>query len=206
MENRIEKFWHRVYFNLEKGYIRACIDRAYRDFCRTLEVKQYGIGEWVKIREELTLIMESNIKIMLDKPMNQEDFDQWHQHTMLRLISKDNINTMVSPNKYLTIGQAQKWVNMSLKYIYAVGDKYIPNASLNHIFYHIPIDSIIQEKLEHFGVSSLEMPWSKLDEIFRYELFQKECRSIFQNKILIDVEMELFNETTQSHLHELDEV
>ena len=195
MEDRVEKFWHRVYFNLDKGYMRACIDRAYLDFCRTLEIKQYQSEQWSEIKEKLASILERNINEMLSLTINsQKEFNIWHQHTMLHLISMDDIDKLISPNKYLTIGQAQKWVNMSLKYIYAVGDKYINNARLNSAYYHLPIDNIIQGKLEDYGVSPLEMAWSKLDELYRYEVFQNECRSTFPDKTLIEAEMDLFNE------------
>lgn len=194
MEDRIERFWHRAYFNLEKGYLRACIDRAYLDFCRTIDRKKYQNKEWKEIKEKLALILLREIQIMLTKTMDQEEFDQWHHHAMLHLISMDDIDMLISHNNYLTFGQAQKWVNMSLKYIYAVGDKYIPNACVNSALYHIPIDSIIQKKLEEYGVPPLDIAWSKLNTMWDYEVFQRKCRSTFPKRILIDVEMDLFNE------------
>jgi hypothetical protein len=194
MEDIIEKFWHRVYFNLEKGYLKACIERAYLDFCRTLEIKQYDAAKWVEIKKELTQIIEEQIIQMLSKKMTtQKEFDEWHHRAMLHLISKGEESNLTSQVQYLTLGQAQKWINMTLKYVYAVGESKIKNAWANYTYYHVPIDNIIQEQLKQHNVKPLEMAWSRLNQFYRYEVFQQECRIAFPKEIMIEVEMELFN-------------
>ncbi|MEO6832176.1 MAG: hypothetical protein ABI378_07275 [Chitinophagaceae bacterium] len=198
MEDNIERFWHRVYFKLELGYIEACIERAYRDLCRTLRVQGYDEGVWKQYQIELTDILKLNILEMLaEKMTSQEEFDVWHHRTMLRLISNDNIENLVAKSTLLTIGQGQKWINMALKCIYAVGERYIPNAWANYTYFHVPIDSIIQERFAKHGIKKLEMPWSRLDEVARYEIYQRECRSTFPKEILIEIEMELFNQSSR---------
>lgn len=199
MEQRIEKFWHRVYFKLELGYINACIERAYRDLCRTLRLSDYEEGQWDIFQSELSEILKRQIEQMLStKMVSQEEFDNWHQRTIFQLVVKGSVENIHEKKTYLTVGQAQKWINMTLKYVYAVGERHIENAWANHTYYHVPIDSIIQDKLSRHGVTKLEMPWSQLDEMDRYFRFQKECRSAFPRETLIDVEMDLFNEQPQA--------
>jgi hypothetical protein len=45
------------------------------------------------------------------------------------------------------VGQAQKWVNMTMKYIFTVGEQRIPGFDLVYTYCHVPLDNILLEKI-----------------------------------------------------------
>ena len=51
--------------------------------------------------------------------------------------------------------QAQKWINMSMKYLYALGDERVPGISKNYEYFHIPIDNIILNELKSKNINMI---------------------------------------------------
>src|SRR5579859_7870669 len=104
----------------------ACVSLAYRDFNRTLR----GISK-LPNRDELHTKAEqaltdalTTLKAKLEKPMAQSDFDDWHRKTC------DGLVAVYGDTFVFHAGQAQKWVNMALKYIFTVGEEHIPGSVL----------------------------------------------------------------------------
>ena len=74
--------------------------------------------------QEKYLIFENYFKDLITqitstKLENQESFDSWHRNKCQELISL----VIMHQNKKLYIGQAQKWINMTLKYLVALGNE-----------------------------------------------------------------------------------
>jgi len=186
----ILNFWIRCYINPSTNPIDAVIDRAYRDFNRTL----HGIS---KVQTEAKYLNLKNVmyQIILEisnvKFKNQREFDKWHESKCTSLITAFN----VIANHKLYIGQAQKWLNMSLKYLFALGEDFISGIRINYTFFHIPIDNIIQDQLIKHGIPKLECSWSRIDDYCTYLNYQKMVRNKFLDQIPLAVEFKLFNES-----------
>ena len=188
--NDIENFYIRLYFDTKDGYLSASINRAYRDFNRTIKNMPNKEAEKINWRNDLRNILDSRINTLLAITFsNQEEFTNWHKETCFALHNKSN--------NILTIGQAQKWVNMSLKYAFTLGENRINGINRNYQFFHIPIDNIIQEILkEKYGIEKINSsPWSKIDDYEIYYDYQKEVRRVLTGKIALDEEFKLFNKS-----------
>lgn len=151
----------RLIFSANKQLEEAGINKAYLDFCRTLKITDKDTYQ-EKIKE-----CKDDLKSHLDKLIkvdirDQDDFDVRH-----KVICESLIKNWTD----LTYGQAQKWVNMSLKYWLTIGDSKIPSISKNAKYFHIPIDRFVMEGM--FGQTiNKSKAWSKLnyDEYMCYQL------------------------------------
>lgn len=193
-------------------YICAkCAKRAYLDLARTVkynyssskleEMKSKKSSE--EDRDEANNFIESKnnlIKNICENILSHietkegeisfknSDFDDWHKakceeiiNFMNNSIDKSNTKILKKEEKF-TIGQAQKWVNMTLKYLWLL-DALPDNIDENDL--HIPIDSYIIEiaydnKNKFDNALGLEEKpkesWSKLSEYKNYFGIQKEIR------------------------------
>ena len=82
------KFLKFSYFGDLTNLIEAAVNRAYRDMCRTLNLKD--ISEAIsKLKEEVKAIFENeNKKHILNNIKNQDDFDTWHRGLCDKIIKK----------------------------------------------------------------------------------------------------------------------
>lgn len=185
-----ENFWIRVYLSKDKGLTEAVIDRAYRDFNRT----QHGISklQTAESYNKISFCMSEIVKDILSKKINsRNDYDKWHEDSCNKIIKE--YKTLL--NYILCVGQAQKWINMSLKYLFALGESRISGVSANYEYFHIPIDNIIQDKLyEVYKIPKFEMPWSRINNYEKYLNYQNKIRIAVAPDIPMDIEFKLFNQ------------
>ena len=130
---------------------------------------------------------------------SQKDFDDWHKETCENLI--DKFGTWGVDSK-LTYGQAQKWVNISFKYLYAFTlfgcciKGFPAEIVVEKMKYcHLPLDNIVICSLSKTEIKELKKKdskwkinkkswtydgrsWSKLTET-DYITIQKELREVF---------------------------
>ena len=185
----IENFWIRCYLNPKTNLTDAAIDRAYRDFNRTL----HGIGK-NQTEEKQARLKNEIIKIVSElsseKFNNQLEYDTWHEKKCNDL-AKAYIDIA---NHKLYIGQAQKWINMTFKYLFALGENRINGISNYYSYFHFPLDSIIQDKFFKYGIPKFKIKWSRIDNYTDYIDYQFLVRKKFAGQIPLDVEFRLFNE------------
>lgn len=196
----------------KKNIPYICAKRAYLDLARTVkynyssskleEMKSKKSSE--EDRDEANNFIESKNNLIKNicenilshiEPKEGEisfknsDFDDWHKAKCEEIKEKMNGNYETVNNsdekvlkKSFTIGQAQKWVNMTLKYLWLL-DALPDNIDKNDL--HIPIDSYIIEiaydnKNKFDNALGLEEKpkesWSKLSEYKNYFGIQKEIR------------------------------
>ena len=161
-------FFIRLYFNINKGYYKAGLRRAYLDFNRTLKIKDGNKENRILKLEATENFLETEIKKLLTlKFKNQEDFDKAHKKLCNNLINEWN---------ELSVGQAQKWINMALKYFIVFGEKHISNINTNAHFFHIPLDSYVQKGMYE---EKNPKPWSKIKD---YDTEYMEYQLIHRNK------------------------
>jgi hypothetical protein len=163
-----------LYFGSNADLLTACINRAYLDFNRTLHGFRKSEGD---IYESAKNSLLNSLEILRSTARNEisvDVFDNWHEKTCESLIS------VFSNNGYrLFVGQAQKWVNMTMKYIFTAGEQRIPGFDSVYSYCHVPFDNILLGKLEKYGFPSLNRAWSRLDKYDEYFERQKWVRQRF---------------------------
>ena len=88
-------------------------------------------------------------------------------------------------------GQAQKWVNMTLKYVFTVGEEHIPGFGPAYAFCHAPIDNIVLGELTRYGFDCPRKVWSQFD-YGEYFKCQEWMREKFKPTPLLSVEFLLW--------------
>ena len=148
----------------------ASSERAYRDMCRTLRNIRQSDANSTKLRSEIDLLLEQEICALFEHGIpNQKQYDEWHEKLCLQICKhyRDNGFDM-------TVGHAQKWVNMTMKYLF-VADVH----GVADVFYfcHVPIDSnIVSAAEKEFGLKPPALPWSKMDDYREYAEYERQIR------------------------------
>lgn len=180
-----------LYFGKNDNYLDNCIDRAYRDFNRTLhdfgniekgkKKEIYGAAKDY-LKDSLIQIQNGSLNIK-----TQSEFDVWHKKKCFDLV---RIYKDCGFNSF-HIGQAQKWINMTLKYIFVHDKSQISGFEDIYGFCHIPIDNIILSKLDY---NFFDTAWSRIDDYEIYFKFQKYIRNKVKPEVPLDFEFRLFME------------
>lgn len=179
------KYLLELYFG-NKPPLVACIDRAYRDFSRTLH--GFGKAENKKeTRDNAGKYLKTSLEDLIDQDItSQKSFNEWHQETCNKL---QNIFKSGSSH-VLYIGQAQKWINMSFKYIYTYGGKQLKGYERLYNYCHVPIDNILLKELKKYEPPKLKTVWSRISEYETYLEYQKWFYKF--KKIPLDVEFKVW--------------
>ena len=161
---------------------KLAIDRAYRDFCRTIRKDEGCINAGMDIEESRNNATEI---ITAALSLDMSDYDTWHK-TLCNDIKESGY----------TYGQAQKWVNMTMKYLLVL-DYGIDNTIIEQL--HIPIDSIIIEKslkkdLIDKETIGMNFSWSKISNYADYKKIQEKLRTKLGNQTPIKWEFQAWNE------------
>lgn len=171
-----------LYFGGDGDKLRSVIRRAYQDLCRTI----HGIQKFPEARRRATDFLNCAIGelAMKQEDANQASFDAWHEKT-----AKDLCAIYLSEG-YMDfhIGQAQKWINMALKYVYVFGESYLPGFSKVFSYCHVPIDNIILGKEEFRDRNLFKCAWSRISEYGDYLAFQLSVRQRFPDSSPLAVE------------------
>ncbi len=178
-----ESFLIRAYFGPDPEFLRSCSSRAYRDFNRTL----HGIPAGAREDGE-KLLLDRLKKIKVTANPTQPVFNRWHCTTCKELSKAFGQHGFPR----LTVGQAQKWINMTLKYVYVIGEDRIPGYEHLYKFCHAPLDRILIDALSGKGFEPLGCAWSRLDDYGEYLERQRWIRATFE-KPPLDVDFELWN-------------
>lgn len=185
-----------TYFGITKAdpkdiILKKSAERAYLDLCRTIKFKTENEDVKTKYKAQICEMLVKEYGVLLNAAESSDDkqsaFDSEHNRICEEIIKA------YSEISGLTYGQAQKWLNMMLKYALLVeGDSVLKS------YLHIPVDSYIMQtvgsdnpRLKHClklecvpkkdGTvgkysESTSKPWSKwnYDE---YTAFQKSVRT-----------------------------
>lgn len=155
--------------------------KAYRDMCRTLRLNGDSL---IGIRNKVDSYLYNQInELIKNSNLNQEFFNDWHKRICMDI-------KYFYHDRYpdFSIGQAQKWLNMTLKYFYVSQvDERVNQVSE---FFHVPLDNYINEILKKSKIKGFEGAWSKLDDYENYLSIQKRIRLRIANQSPIDWEME----------------
>ena len=147
-----------------KDAYKKCSDLAYLDMCRTIRFQDrlkelkcksktliHSIKEEKKkLSDSVAVLIEKRVKTWLDRVrIDQKTFDEAHKSLCEDIIevykdATDQKNISGTPHS-LSYGQAQKWVNMSLKNLYIYDDSNSAGMGMHKLlpFMHIPIDNVV---------------------------------------------------------------
>ena len=183
-------FLVRCYFGGGVDLLKSAIDRAYLDLTRTLHGFATPKNADLLRREshELMLVL---VKRLQGGKVTQTIFDNWH----LKSCKELRQHFWNGGFKKFTYGQAQKWINMTLKYVFTIGERRLPGFESCYPFAHIPIDNVFIEALQVYKKVSLPCAWSRIDDYDVYLKLQEEFRCAFPNSIPLAVEFRLWMPT-----------
>ena len=173
----IDKFYKYVYFGDINNDLNMAIKRAYRDFNRTLSGFANVKNHKEIFNSSVKILNEEIIWLINSKIFTQNEFDNWHKKTC------DRLKKIFQEQKFY-YGQAQKWINMTLKYYSMLQPK-----KVEHIyeFFHVPIDRYIIQSTNY----TFDCAWSKIDEYDKYLDFQKWFRNKYKG-IPLDIEFKIW--------------
>lgn len=191
--------------NNHKDLIQNIINKAYND-AAMMGVYNTLINK--ELSDESCLAYCNATKLMMGEIYNvkvnrstQESFDTWHKKTCEKIIEcYDEVN---SNKSIFTYGNAQKWLNMALKYLWLLGALPI---DIKEERLHAPIDSYILQKLWNLKVDEVTCSadtfyykgnsWSKISDYDDYFDLQKVIRVMAKQggKTVIEQENEAWIE------------
>lgn len=157
------KFLKFSYFGTLTNLKEAAANRAYRDMCRTIRFN--GLCEETR----LELKKEVNRELINKIENIKDNFEIWHKEACGLIIEKYKKHRIE-----LTYGQAQKWVNMTIKYLYMLNEHTFDNV---FDFLHVPVDNYIFKAVkEELGIKNPKKPWSKVNETeyLKYQIAIRE--------------------------------
>ena len=172
--------------------LNEIVQLGYLDVNRTIRGIQ---TEQSRLFKEIIVLF---IKDLLSNPSeNQKDFDILHHQCCQQCIEVSSLGSA-----HIHYGQAQKLVNMSLKYLYNEFAAYygdlnrfrFPDNNIEYLF-HLPIDSQIRGHLVNNCNFSdpTSLPWSKWS-YDHYSSFQSQLRSrINENFKPLEIDYLLWN-------------
>ena len=191
MNENIKKFYRICVFGTEENNEKAAANRAYRDMCRTIRFEK-GVSQKLKDNCRTSVIELIETEIKKRKSFDTvEKYNEFHDSLCLRIIDCYDNQTIAE----ITYGQAQKWVNMTMKYLCVLYEGQCDWLNKIYSFLHIPIDSIILDKAKkefpnEFPVNNT--PWSQLS-IEEYITIQNKFRAVIKDVALIDWEFKVWN-------------
>lgn len=149
----------------------AASNRAYRDLNRTIRYQTMSSDVRETLRKKTTELLRREITWMMSNVTTQDAFDSWHFNVCTQIRS-----CFREAGIEFYYGQAQKWLNMTIKYLYVIGDKQFDGA---FPYLHIPIDNYVFDAAQKaFGVSKPMVAWSRWDDYHnQYMMYQEALRS-----------------------------
>lgn len=199
------------YFNEEYGVlekesekmIEVCAQRAYLDLCRTLkyskstsQIKEMNEEERINYENlkknyvnEICKKIKEDIFKNFPITQNYDDFDKWHSDICQKIIKIPNDFFDLFEEESLCYGQAQKWVNMTLKYLWLLGYWKANEAEILKSVLHVPVDSYIMKAAKDIDIKVPKKKWSKWEER-EYKKFQGNIREKIKEEKKTPIEWE----------------
>lgn len=174
----------------QRRYVTAS-KLAYHDLQRTLRYGNKDEAVRRKLRESVDVHLKKEIQwITSREEATLNVYDDWHKRLcddLARIYREKDIT--------FHLGQAQKWVNMAIKYLYAMQTSGIERYVA---VLHVPIDNYIyQQAEEELHVPRIDCCWSKIDSYEQYIDYQNAIRKAVETVPLL-WEFEAWQRATSS--------
>lgn len=165
-------FFKVIYFGAITDPMAAASDRAYRDLNRTIRFKKMPQEQRDLLRQSVTELFKKEIPTLVERGVDDQiSYDSWH-HRICREIRTYYRDAGIE----FFYGQAQKWLNMTMKYLYVSGE-YTFDGLFQYL--HIPIDNyVFSVAKKELGIPQPTTAWSRWDDYNRqYMAYQTALRS-----------------------------
>jgi hypothetical protein len=170
-----------------------CVARAYVDFARTATGITDGPKGPVLKRSAHALVEALLGEALWRTPAwDMTSFDKWHKSACKQICG----HYAKGSYRDLRSGQAQKWLNMSIKYaltLSSIGMLSIPDSESLRAVAHIPLDEFMLTALLPYGAPSPFGKWSQITDYNAYFEYQRWIRRRFPRCRPLDVEFHLWN-------------
>ncbi len=185
----------------------VCIRRAYLDLNRTLDYsksesvlkketkdvqKAYSESKRIFRNEIEKKLKELITGLLSETEASEAAFDAWHRRAceeVLTIANNSKYNHEPLFAKRMTYGQAQKWINMTLKYMLVMGLRQKEMEKIV-LYMHIPLDSYIfsaasvkeggviydGDAAKGLGIKKPDIVWSQLSPE-QYIAYQSAARA-----------------------------
>jgi len=174
--------WWKGNFFVE-DIITLAITKAYHDLMRTIRGFSCNPEHDSIIKHAKQALHASITTILSFQIKTQSEFDELHKTACYDLIASFG-------KQPFTIGQAQKWINMTFKYLHLLD---YPDVQKVYEYCHVPIDSYILNITNY----TLNKTWSKLNDYHEYSDYQNWFREKYPNDIPLDKEFYLWLEAAK---------
>ncbi len=165
--------------NIDK-IIQEAIKRSYAPSVQNTALKneKYGSEKLKKPRQECEpILLNALIKVYSNITITEQQFIDWEKNLADELKKTYYKNDIT---KY-TYGNAQKWINMSIKYLFS-SDHIDHSHKLFEICF-LPIDRIVQDKAyKELGVKKLPVAWSRCDTWQNILDYEKNIKNAIKEK------------------------
>lgn len=198
------RFLFEGYFGTEGAAFECFVDRAYRDMNRTLR----GLG---KLDVDTRKRVQEGAKACIlgcfeglrrvtppeKPPLLRDEFNAWHRDSCTALTRCYARLLHGVTELRMSHGQAQKWINMVMKYCWAFG-----NVELDWLVpwfpaAHVPVDEVVLRATvtEKIASERAVVVWSKWDDPDAYQAFQEQWRvaAWAQGRTPMELEFELWS-------------
>jgi hypothetical protein len=184
----------------EGDWLDRCIGRAYLDMCRTL----YGMAAFSHSHPEwkpaMTTLLKQRLALLAERTdWTADSFDAWHEGSVAALqTTSDGLRygrtgaVGISQEHGFMVGQAQKWINMSIKYAVALGEQRVPGFQHVYSVAHAPLDRVVLGILAHEGKHPIDTVWSKIDNYGKYMECQRCIRALYPGETALEAEYRIW--------------
>ena len=172
------EFLYAVYFGSYENEFQAAGNRAYRDMNRTMRFNGLQQEKRDNLRKQTMRIIQSQVDDLWQKEsVDQKTYDFWHKNLSERMIALYEYGGVI-----FTVGQAQKWINMTMKYLYVLGK---PEMKKLSNVCHVPLDNFIFEiAASSLNIEKPKIPWSRWNDYSnQYMQYQNFLREKLVGKI-----------------------
>ena len=174
--------------------IRKCIDKAYQDLKRRISYRYSNNAianmdneeektAYCKLKKEfyenITSIISNYLKAF---PLSVIDIENINPYGIIEEVIKcsrsSKYQKLFRDGSVFSVGLAQKWVNMTLKYLWILGvldDKYEEKLD-------VPIDSYILEEIAKIGIEVKDIKWSTWNSWQEYKELQNKLKEMVWNE------------------------
>lgn len=172
VDKDILDFYKVIYFGAITDSMAATSNRAYLDLNRTIRFNKIPQEKRDSLRCSVTLLFKKEILALVEAGVDsQNGYDSWNHRICWEMRTYYR-----EAGVEFHYGQVQKWLNMTMKYLYVSGEYTFDDLFQ---FLHVPIDkNVFSIARKELGIRPPTTAWSRWDDYNRqYMTYQKELHS-----------------------------
>lgn len=193
-------------YRIKKAIMKAYEDATNEGAYNTLFKKTIEVGKLKQLKSASERARNDSAKFLFLQIQKlsalASNYKEWHKNTCDGLCKKYSKVCLNENEPFFTYGNAQKWVNMTMKYLWLLD--MLPNG-LSEAELHVPVDSFILEALKGTQLFNTEgnkitgsgesyyyngEAWSAISEPKNYKKLQDGIRDIAKKEGISPIQWE----------------